>query len=175
MATADVLKKLGSLSSQAINFAAPAAKEKALQLLGKATGGSVDLTKPAAIAGFAGQSQGKLEMVVKSAVRAGIHPSSIFSHDVISRMQDASIETFRVKMEQEFSTLYSKIDSTALVQINLEEHAKLAMLSDATESIRSFFGGSNMSNRAMRELHVCLKVFLEMNENSLTAVLGKGK
>lgn len=175
MAKADVLNKLAGLSSKAIAFATPAVKEKALSLLGKATSGSVNLSSQAAIAQFAGQSQGKMEMVVSSAVRAGVHPSSIFSHDVISRMQDQSITDFRAKMEAEFSKLYTRIDASSMAQVDLVEHAKVTMLSDATESIRSFFGGPNMSNRAMRELHVCLKVFLEMDENSLTAVLGKQK
>lgn len=165
-----LVKRVANSAVMQLRKAAPKVQEAALGYIQKATLGKV--TNLDASASYAGQNKGTVAIVTRAAVQAGVNPNQIFTQDVLRGMQDADLLKLRDSMIADFNKLYGPIDAKSAFQDgDTSRSNRERILAGAMETVRGFLGGPDMSDKRLRDIHVCLKLFLEMSEGEVADLL----
>lgn len=168
MALPAALVPLGRVAGKAFTSATPMVKAKALEYYKRATDGRVS-TADAAVA-LASNSKNGLATVATGLVASGFNPNRIFTNEVLAGIRDQEIQALAQNLRSEFQKVYGQIDGASTfndVNHDPSEAGARQLAAETVSFIRRRLLNSSNDDRATRELHVRLRLFVGMSEDML--------
>lgn len=172
MAGPSTILKLGRKLVTSIDQANPQLKTRAMDFVSKAT--NTDLrSNLQGLERLASKDKTGYAVVALNAARAGIDPDDFLTDDLIQELQDVEMTNLKAAVKAEFNRSFSLIDQSSLLKkMDEDMHAQNHLRIRAVSLIAKRMG--LVSPNAIQEFHVFLKMFLEMDEESVTHTLAYG-
>lgn len=174
--------KLGDLTLSAVKVASPAIQQRFVQNIEAQTNSKLGPNVQQAVArveqslvmsnkGVEGNTK-EAKIIAASAVNAGVDPTVIIQN-LTDDMHDLHLLEFTNTMRDVFNRAYTPLDvGKATTQVNKEATAHNTFIGVQVGKVQKAFGifDGPKAKDELIDLHIALKVFLDLTEDSLSAV-----